>query len=186
MGGQGLAPALEGAVGEFLTVAARWLAYAGGAMLAFLAVMTVASVLGRGLIFIGLSPIKGDYELVEQGTAIAVFFFLPWCQLNRGHVTVDIFVSKLPKRGRIFLELLGNVALAAAAGLIAWRLWLGAGEKVSYGEETYELAIQIGYAMWVAVAGAVLFAVVALYTVWRSVNELARGEEVGEHPAGDA
>ncbi|MEM7270853.1 MAG: hypothetical protein AAF401_16570, partial [Pseudomonadota bacterium] len=85
----GVAPALEARVGGWLEAAARWLAFAGGLILAFLALMTVTSVLGRAFIFAGLSPIKGDYEMVEMGCAIAIFSFLPWCQLNRGHVTVD-------------------------------------------------------------------------------------------------
>ena len=132
----GLAPDLEARVGAVLETCAKWLALSGGVLLAGLALLTVSSVLGRAFIFIGLGPIKGDYELVEMGCAIAVFSFLPWCQLKRGHVTVDIVVDTLPRRIKLFLTLLGNVALAAAAALIAWRLWLGMGEKFSYGEET--------------------------------------------------
>ena len=91
----GLAPDLEARVGAVLETCAKWLALSGGVLLAGLALLTVSSVLGRAFIFIGLGPIKGDYELVEMGCAIAVFSFLPWCQLKRGHVTVDIVVDTL-------------------------------------------------------------------------------------------
>ena len=186
----GIAPETEARVGAFLESCAKWLAYAGGALLAALALITVASVLGRAFIFIGLGPIKGDYELVEMGCAIAVFAFMPWCQLKRGHVTVDLFVDMMPMRVTLLFALLGNVALAAAATLIAWRLGAGLNEKLPQKwvgffefeknwavEETYELALPfwIGYAF--AMIGAALFAIVALYTVWRSVNEAAAGQE---------
>lgn len=181
----GVAPDLEARVGAVLETCAKWLALAGGLLLAALALLTVASVLGRAFIFAGLGPIKGDYELVEMGCAVAVFSFLPWCQLNRGHVTVDILVDTFPARTKLMLTLVGNVALAGAASLIAWRLWLGMGEKFSYGEETYELGLPLGWGMALSCVGAILFAIIALYTIWRSVNELAAGAERGDHAPED-
>lgn len=172
----GLAPKLEARIGRALETVARWLALAGGVLLTALALMTVASVLGRAFIFAGLGPIKGDYELVEMGCAIAVFSFLPWCQLKRGHVTVDIVVDAMPGGARAFFTLLGNIALAAAAVVIAWQLSTGAAEKFAYGEETYELALPLGWGFAFATVGACLFAVAALYTVWRSYNGLMAGE----------
>lgn len=177
MSSAGIAPDAEAAIGDVLERVARTLAIVGGLILVGLALMTVASILGRAFIFAGLSPIKGDYEMVEMGCAIAIFCFLPLCQLRRGHVTVDVFINLFPTRVRIFLSLLGNVALFLAAGLIAWRLWLGTIDKLSYGEETYELGLPLGYAYTAAMVGAVLFAVVAFYTVWRSLNEMIVGEE---------
>ena len=171
-----LAPVLEARVGRVLEKIARWLALAGGVLLTLLALMTVASILGRAFIFAGLSPIKGDYELVEMGCAIAVFSFLPWCQMKGGHVTVDIVVDAAPSGVKAFFTLLGNIALAAAASVIAWRLWLGVGEKFAYGEETYELALPLGWGYALSFVGAVLFAIVALYTVWRSLNGCLAGE----------
>ena len=186
----GIAPETEARVGAFLETCAKWLAYAGGALLAALALVTVASVLGRAFIFIGLGPIKGDYELVEMGCAIAVFSFLPWCQLKRGHVTVDLFIDMAPARVKLAFTFLGDLALAAAATLIAWRLGAGLNEKLPQKwvgffefeknwavEETYELGLPLwlGYAF--AMIGAILFAIVAAYTVWRSFNNVAAGKE---------
>lgn len=171
----GLAPGAERTIGAFLERAAYWLALLGGFILAGLAIMTVVSVLGRALIPFGLSPIKGDYELVEMGCAIAVFSFLPWCQLKRGHVTVDIFVNNFSQRTQSVFELIGNIALASAAVLIAWRLWLGTRDKLSYGEETYELGLSVGWGYGLSMCGAILFAITATYTVWRSVNEVISG-----------
>ena len=108
---------------------------------------------------------------------VAVFAFLPWCQLNRGHVTVDIFVNGFSARARAALTLVGHFALFAAATVIAWRLWLGMQDKLSYGEETYELGLPLGLGFAAAMVGAAFFALTALYTVWRSVNEVARGHE---------
>ena len=97
---RGLAKPLERRIGLRLERTDRRLAYFGGFILAIIAVVTVASIIGRALLPFGLGPIKGDFEIVEIGCAIAVFSFLPLAQLRRGHVTVDIFVSALPARAR--------------------------------------------------------------------------------------
>ena len=57
---------------------ARLMAWFGAAVLTALAALTVASIAGRALSGFGLGPVPGDFELVEAGTALAVFAFLPW------------------------------------------------------------------------------------------------------------
>ncbi|MEM7723352.1 MAG: hypothetical protein AAF376_13380, partial [Pseudomonadota bacterium] len=83
---------------------------------------------------------------------------------------------------------------AVVAYVIAWRLFIGFGEKFPYGsdslraalgfgsrpffpETTYELEIQVWIPYGLALIGAVLFFVTALYTVWRSLNWVLAGEE---------
>ena len=70
---------------------ATWSAIVGGVVLCAITLMSVASITGRALIGVGLGPVPGDFEMVEVGTALAVFFFLPWCYLKGGHATVDLF-----------------------------------------------------------------------------------------------
>ncbi len=173
---------------------ARIFAWAGGLILVAIAVLTVLSISGRALIPFGLSPIRGDFELVEAGTAIAVFWFLPWCQLRRGHVTVDIFTSRLPLRFQAILGLVGDALMTLASGVILWRLWLGLGEKFPYGSEafraalgfgappffpetTYELAMPVWIPFALATLGAILFFAVSLFTMVRAGLWVARGAE---------
>ncbi|MFQ6547934.1 TRAP transporter small permease [Aestuariibius sp. 2305UL40-4] len=189
-----IAPAAQARTERALEPLARWLAYLGGVILVAVAIMVVASIIGRRLIFAGLGPIPGDYELVEAGVGIAVFYFLPWCQLRRGHVTVDILVDTLPKRGKALFGFLGDSLIALAAGVIFWRFYLGFGEKFPYFSEawrdrlamgykpffpetSYELEIPIWIIYGLALIGAAVFFVVSLYAVWRSLNWLLAGEE---------
>ncbi len=189
-----IAKDMQERVGRRLEALARGLAYLGGAVLVALALVTVTSIIGRALIPLGLGPIKGDFELVEAGCAIAIFAFLPWAQLRRGHVTVDIFIQSLPARTQAALGLVGDLLMAVAAGVILWRLWLGFGEKFPYGsdglraalgfgakpyfvETTYELEFPVWIPYAAALVGAALFFVVALYAVWRALNWVIEGRE---------
>ncbi|MEL7278687.1 MAG: TRAP transporter small permease [Pseudomonadota bacterium] len=193
-----VAPGLERRVGAVLGWIARALALLGGVILAGLAVMTVASITGRALISLGFGPVKGDFELVQLGAAVAVFSFLPLCQLRRGHVTVDILADALGPRIKAGLGLVGNIAIAVVSLIVARMLWLGMLEKFCFSpqdpaigwlwdmlgvaepfcwvEATYELGLPAWWGYALGSLGAWLFALVALYTVWRSLNETIRGE----------
>ena len=191
---KGLAPNAEAKLGNVLRALSLWLAFAGGIVLTSVAIMTVVSIIGRKLIWAGLGPVPGDVELVELACVVSVFAFLPWGQMNRGQVTVDFLVNYFPTRTRAFLGMLGDAALAVVAGVIAWRLWKGFGEKFPYGSDTFrdnlalgerpfytettfilQMPIWIGYAL--AMIGAAVFAIVCVYTVWRALNWTIRGAE---------
>jgi len=182
--GPGLAPDLEATVGRAVRNLTAALALLGGVLLLALVVMTVISIVGRALIgtfdiwpLSELGPVPGDFELVSAGCAVAVCAFLPWCQLNRGHVTVDVFLAPLSDRTKAVLTLIGNVMMTVAATLIAWRLQLGLADKLSYNETTMILQMPVWYGFAGAVVGLWVFALTSAYTVWRSINEVAVGLE---------
>ena len=144
------------------------LAIAGGAVLVALTATTVVSISGLG-------PIPGDYELVEAGTAFAIFAFLPWCQLKRGHVTVDLFLVRFGPRANAAIDVVSNILMTGVCALICWRLWLGLLDKKAYGETTFILQFPLWWPYAAAMAGAVFAILVSAYTVWRSLDEtLAR------------
>lgn len=189
-----LAKTAEQKVGRWLNKVTRYLAYGGGLILAGMAILTVISVIGRRFTGIGLGPIKGDFELVEAGCAIAIFAFMPLAQMRRAHVTVDIFIQSLPVRAQCFLGFIGDFLIALASSVILWRFWLGFGEKFPYGsdafrnafgmgskpffpETTYELELPIWIPYGMALIGAFFFALVSIYTVWRSLNWTLDGQE---------
>lgn len=184
----------EAVVGRGLEAVARIMALGGGLVLVALALLTLVSVTGRALVPFGLSPVKGDFELVAMGCAIAVFSFLPWCQMRRGHVTVDVMVARLPERTRAALGMAGDMVMTLVSFVILWRLWLGFGERFPHGSDalratlgmgmkpffpqtTYELEIEVWVPYALALGGAALFFVVCAYTVWRSLNWVLDGRE---------
>ena len=151
------------------------MAVAAGLVLAAMAVMTVVSITGRSLVFAGLSPIPGDFELVEMGCAIAVFALLGHCHLNRGHVTVDILMGRLPTGPFNFLRLMGDLSIAAIALVVCWRMWFGLQEKIAYGESTMILGAPLWLGYSLSFIGAVWMVVVGIYVLWRDLRHLFLG-----------
>lgn len=147
-------------------------AAAGGVLLLAIVLLVCLSVLGRSMGWAGLGPVPGDSELVAVASAVAVFCFLPWCQLRRGHVAVDIAVARLPRRGRAALAALGDLAILAIYLLLAVQTVAGLLSKLRFGEATFILRLPIWWAYAGCAAAAAVGALVAVYALLRSVMAL--------------
>ncbi|MGE0310348.1 MAG: TRAP transporter small permease [Lautropia sp.] len=176
---RGIAPGLEAASGRWLAALARALAIVGGVALLAVVAMSVASIVGRAGIDWGLSPVEGDYELVQFGCVIALAAFMPWCQVNRGHVTVDILFMRASDRVRVATQFAGDLVLSVLALIIVWRLWLGTLDKVKVQETTFILQMPVWWGYAAALAGMAVFALACLHSVWRDANDF-----IGRRPSG--
>ena len=158
----------ETPVGRVVHAVARYLALAGGAVMIAVTAVTVVSIIGRGLIRFGLSPIPGDFEIVQAGMLFAIFSFLPWCHLTRGNAIVAILTDRFPVRFNALAEFIWDVAMLLAATFIAWRLWFGMIDKFEFRESTFILRVPVWMSYATGFAGAVIFVAIAVYCVARS------------------
>ncbi|MEP4378500.1 MAG: TRAP transporter small permease [Alphaproteobacteria bacterium] len=169
-------------VGRLLYAIAKWLAIFGGVILCAMAVLTTVSVTGRSLLN---NPISGDFELVAIGTGLAVFAFLPWCQMVRGNVLVDFFMAAAPPRAQIFTDVLGGLVYLAIAALLTWRMIFGGIDMYNYNE----LSMTINFPRWTTFPpsiGLMAFLVIVIaYTIGRSVAELRAGRYFNQDGAED-
>lgn len=147
----------------------RWLARFGALVLTALAALTVCSVVGRAFAFAGLGPIPGDFELVETGTALAVFCFLPWCHLKHGHAAVDLLWKVYPPAMRRVLEVLSDALMLLVWVLLVWRMGVAMLDYRGNGEVSFILQMPVwwGYAASIgpAVIGCFVYA-------WRLLETL--------------
>src|SRR5205809_7416 len=81
----------------YLRAAIRGWALLGGAIILGLVLITAASALSN--LFLG-APFSGEYELAKHFVGIAIFTFLPYCQLTGANVTVDIFTERMSRRAK--------------------------------------------------------------------------------------
>ena len=158
---------IDGVLTRILGVSCRLLALAGGAILAGLTLMVMVSVVGR----VFGRPIQGDFELVQIGCAVALAFFLPYCQWRRGNIIVDFFTARFTPGQQHRLDALGAVLLALVLAVIAWRIGVAAiGIKVA-NEVTMIMGVPLWYAYALMAPAFALAALVGLYTAivsWRT------------------
>lgn len=157
----------ESVVGRILYRSAALFAVAGGLLFCALAGLTVVSVAGRALFSM---PIPGDFEVVAMGTAIAAFLCLPYCQLNRGHVRVDLFLERISPRAAELLDATGGLLCAAIAALFAWRMAHGLVDAMRDRDVTIILGLPLWWAYPIAVCAFALLAACCIYTASRDLS----------------
>lgn len=140
----------------------RLFAGIGGLTLVAMMLMTVTSVVKRGVFG---APIPGDYELMQMGCAIAIFCFLPWCQAVGGNVLVDFFTQKTSPRLNHLLEALGDLLYLLIAALLMWRMYHGGLEAREYGDQSMVLRLPAWWGYAIAMPAMGLLAVTSAATM---------------------
>jgi TRAP-type C4-dicarboxylate transport system permease small subunit len=161
----------EGASRLLRRVIEFW-ALAGGIILLGVALMTAWSagtgwVLGR--------PLPGDFELTEIFVAVAIFAFLPYCQLTDANVTADLFTARAGPRTLAALSVLAALLALGIAILLTWRTWAGLIDYRKYVETTAILKIPIWTAYVPALVSLGLLVLACVLSLLESGRALRRG-----------
>ncbi len=134
--------------GMRLHLLTRVFALAGGAGFIALVLMSLVSIIGRKL---ASAPLPGDIEILQMGGAVAAAAMLPFCEMERQHLRVDFFTTRLPRRARQWLDALSHFLLALVAAVVAWRTAAGALSLREAGESSMMLL----WPVWTVVAALV-------------------------------
>jgi TRAP-type C4-dicarboxylate transport system permease small subunit len=96
--------ALTNVIQAFITVVkhiSKGINSVGGAILFLMMLLTAMDVLLR---YIFNRPITGSYEITEYMMAIVVSSALAYCAVVKGHVVVDLVISRFPSRVQAILN----------------------------------------------------------------------------------
>ena len=148
----------------------RYWALMGGFVLLALVAITAASAVSNLLFNV---PFSGEYELAKHFVGIAIFTFLPYCQLTGANVTVDIFTEGVGPRAKAAMLLLSSLLAAAFAALLLRQMSLGFGDYIRYPEETAALHLPLWTAFPPILLSLALLLVASLLTAhdaWRGLR----------------
>jgi TRAP-type C4-dicarboxylate transport system permease small subunit len=133
---------------KWLESLAKAFAVLAGLLIVGVAVMTCVSLLGRNTVG---KTIVGDVELTAFAAGAAIALFLPWCQVNRGHIIVDFFTAKASPSTRQGLDRLGLLLTALMLGVLTWRAALGG----LSGYQSGSGSMMLGFPEWIVYLGIV-------------------------------
>lgn len=142
------------------------LALVCGVILLVMMALTVVDVIGR----YGFdSPLIGATELTELLLVSVVFIGLPAVTLDRGHVSVDLLVSRMPDWFQPW-RLLGVGAVSVAVlAIVAWRLWVQGDQIAGYGGVTSSLRLPVAPVAWFC---SICTMVAMILTLWQMGRQL--------------
>lgn len=150
----------------------EWWALLGGVVLLGIALMTTWSAFS-GWVF--GKPLAGDFELTEIFVAVAIFAFLPYCQVSNANVTADLFTARAGPRALAAFGVFAALLALAIALLLTWRTWAGLIDYRKYVETTAILKIPIWTAYVPALASLALLVVACLISLQESWRALRSG-----------
>jgi TRAP-type C4-dicarboxylate transport system permease small subunit len=162
--------------GRALFAIARVLAVLGGVLSCVMALVVTISVSGRYLLSM---PINGDYDIVGILCGCAVFAFLPYCQLKRGHVLADFFTQNASLRAKAALDAMGNLFFLLASIMFTWRLYFGMLELI----QTSEQIAAFAFYRWWTIPFDLFCMIVLILAILYSLSQDIAGTRAG-HPAG--
>lgn len=160
--------------GRVLLVLCRITALIGGAVLAGMIGMDVASIVGRVLIS---KTVPGDFELIEIGTAVTALLFLPYCQIMRQNVTIDLLVRDHHARLLPVCNAVGNLLFTVFSAIVAWRSVDGGIDLWRGGDMTSALHLPLWPVFPIVVVTFALLAIVSFYNFLCDIAAL-RGRPV--------
>lgn len=164
-------PQRRGFPGTVERIARLW-ALVGGLTLIGVVLINTWSVASSA---IGGPPFAGAFELTEMGTSVAIFTFLPYCQLAGANVTADIFTARAaPRTVAVFASFAAIVALCFAV-LLAHRMYAGLLDQRAFGYATTILGVPIWWAFVPAVISLILLALAAAVSFFEAGRDVARG-----------
>jgi TRAP-type C4-dicarboxylate transport system permease small subunit len=97
----------------------KGLDFVAGVALVAIVLLTCSDVTGR---YLG-HPVKGAYDMVSMMGVFMIGFALPRTAWEKGHVVVDILVSKVPEAAGTALALITRILAIALFVIITWNLF---------------------------------------------------------------
>ena len=105
-------------IGRISDPAAKITNYAGAVVLASMMLLTGSDVTLR---YVFNKPIPGSYEVTEFLMSIVVALGLAYCAMEKGHVRVDLVISRLSDRTQAVMNFIASLVFLIMFILITWQ-----------------------------------------------------------------
>ena len=147
---------------------AYWIGSLGAGVLAIMMVLTTADVLLRHMFN---RPIIGTFELTEYMMAMLVAFTIGYCAVNRGHVNVDLVITRIPERPRAIIGIFTDLICIIFFSLITWKSFRQAIILQGSGSVSPALLIPVFPFVYIISIGFGLLALVFILQLFESISK---------------
>ena len=162
-------PFTEAPCSHLLYKLSRLCAFCGGMILIALVLVSCVSIIGR-LFF--SAPLNGDFELIQMGSALAVFSFFPWAHIRRGHIRIEFFLARSSPSLRALLDGAADALFCLLSMTMTVYLALGGYSAYLNNEQTAVLALPL---WWGFVAPVLSMALLSLVCGYSSYSHFKSG-----------
>lgn len=115
--------------------------------------------------------IFGTYDFVGFMTSIIVAFGVGYLALRKGHIAVDMFMEKLPKRVQAWIDGIGSLLSFGIFGVVTWQCVVFGNAVLKSGERSMTSLTPFYPFLWVLAVG---FAILCLVLFMDFIKNLAK------------
>ncbi len=155
----------------------RFLGSVACVVVGIMALLVVSNVVGR---FLFDKPLLGIVELVEMMMVIIGFFAIAYTAISRGHVHVDLVITRLSRRTQ---AILGSIAFFLSAGIIAIITYQGSVNTIYYAQHLKEastvLSVPFAPFRFVMALGCLLLCLRLLVDIFHFLSSARKEEQKG-------
>lgn len=142
------------------------------ALLLFLMmILTFSDVTGRFL----WRPVTGTYELTYLWLALIVFLSLGYTQQKKGHISVGVFIDKLPIRAQAVVDVVTYSVILTLLALMSWQVYSYANQVSN--TVTGDLKLPLNLFVLICAAGILLFALTLLIDFFKAIGKAVHPNE---------
>jgi len=142
-------------------------------VLAGMMLLTVGDVVGR---YFFNNPIKGTWELIGFLLICAGTWGLGYCQMERGHISVNIILNRFSQRVQAIILSFTYLIGLAAFSIVCWRMFMLSYKYFTMprGNVSDTLELPLAPFMLILSIGAGLIALVLIIDLIRSLAKVVR------------
>ncbi|MBN1191906.1 MAG: TRAP transporter small permease [Dehalococcoidales bacterium] len=119
-------------------------------------------------------PISGAFDLTEYLMVVVFAFALPYCTIKKGHISVDILMSRFPERVQAVINLVTAPLSLALFSLLVWQTIIATLMQQETGIVSSVLEIPRYPFIGLLFLGYVCFVIVLLADFFKLVSEVGK------------
>ncbi len=93
-------------------------------------------------------PLLGVVDIVQITAWIAGICALPYTTATKGHVAVEFFFQRLPRKAKVVIDGINRALVACMFLFLAWRCWVYGLYMMRKGIGTMTLQLPLFWVMW--------------------------------------
>ncbi len=119
------------------------------AVVAGVAALTMIAVTCLDVILRQLGyPLLGVVDIVQLTACVAGICALPYTTATKGHVAVEFFFQRLPRKSKVVIDGMNRLLIACMFLFLAWRCWVYGLYMLRKGIGTMTLQLPMFWVMW--------------------------------------
>ena len=159
---------LEKAISAFATR----VSYIGQAILMVMVLLVVVDVILRRFFN---SPLPWSLEVIQVMLVVVVFFSIAYCGVQKAHVSIDVFISRVPQKARYVINIITHILGIIILAYMAWGGLISGIDRINDHQVTGILPIPIYPFAFIVAFGCLLLALVLLVQLLNIILKKAAG-----------